>query len=333
MTDQQLERKRLIHEIRNIQQFDFEKVALRLFRYQSNHCSVYQDYLKLLKKQPESISSLKEIPFLPIELFKKHTIKSGVWQETDIFLSSGTTGQVPSRHHVFSVEWYQELALKSFETIYGPINQFSILALLPNYLERKGSSLVNMVDYFIQQSDRPGGFFLYDLNTLLLQLEANKKSHIPTLLIGVSFALLDLAEQYSLSLEQDIIVMETGGMKGRRKELTRKELHQLLQNSFGVSSIHSEYGMTELFSQAYAPQNGRFYPAPTMKIQISNITDPFDYLDFGKRGLINVVDLANLDTISFIATQDLGVLYPDHSFEVLGRLDHSEIRGCNLMVA
>ncbi len=327
------ERLHLIHQIQNVQQIGFEKVALQVFQYQAQYCSLYRQFLNLLRKHPKNISCLSDIPFLPIELFKSHTIKSGDWQETDIFLSSGTTGQTPSRHHVRSMKWYQEGTLKTFQQIYGSVDQFCILALLPSYLERSGSSLVAMVDYFIRESKyQQSGFHLDNFAFLNRILQDNKSHQIPTLLIGVSFALLDFAEQYPNPLGEHTIVMETGGMKGRRKEMTRPELHQQLKQAFGVKSIHSEYGMTELFAQAYAPKDGIFHPASTMQVRIHSITDPFDALGYQKRGLINIIDLANLDTISFIGTQDIGIQYPDGSFEVLGRLDHSEIRGCNLMV-
>ena len=249
------------------------------------------------------------------------------------FFSSGTTGQIPSQHLVKSLDWYHYISTYGFEQQYGSLKDYCILGLLPSYLERPGASLVSMVDAFIKASKyEESGFFLDQFSDLYQSLLMCREKGIPTILWGVSFALLDFMEAYSIAFPE-LIIMETGGMKGRRKEMTRQELHQTLKQAFQVAHIHSEYGMTELLSQAYAPKNGRFLPTSAMKIAITDPTDPFTFLAVGKRGLINIIDLANLDTISFIATQDIGCTYDDGSFEVLGRHDASEVRGCNLMIA
>lgn len=325
-------RSYLLPKIENIQKHNFDEVALEVFQFQATYNPLYKSYLDLISCKPTEISALSQIPFLPIQLFKKYTIQTGKWSAEQVFSSSGTTGQNTSFHHLRSKEWYQKMATKAFQHFYGLPKDYCFLGLLPAYLERQGSSLIYMVQEFIQLSKyNESGFFLYNIESLLEIVEKCQKRQIPTILIGVSFALLDLAEQYAPELE-GLIVMETGGMKGRRKELTRKELHGQLQNAFGLDMIHSEYGMTELFSQAYSKGKGIFYPSPTMKILAHEVTDPFAVQKFGKTGVLQVVDLANVDTISFIATEDLTKVYEDGSFEVLGRLDASDIRGCNLLI-
>ncbi|MEL7248558.1 MAG: acyl transferase [Bacteroidota bacterium] len=329
-----MKRSVLQERIKTLKDQDFEDLALAAFRLQANQNLVYRQYLDLLGVKQTEVSRLSDIPFLPIQLFKQHHIQTGDWEPQQVFSSSATTGSVSSKHWVRDLEWYRHNARKGFEHFYGPLDQFTILALLPSYLERSGSSLILMAEDFIQQSDpERGGFYLYEQEALLQQIE--KVSHETDkriLLLGVSFALLDLAETYPQALPPDTIVMETGGMKGRRKELTRSELHQTIKTAFQLTDIHSEYGMTELFSQAYSQGNGVFYPAPSMRVYTREITDPLCLRKDAKTGVLNIIDLANLDTISFIATEDLGKVYPDESFEVLGRLDASEIRGCNLMV-
>ena len=326
------ERKNLINRIKFVKDSEFDSLALDIFSFQSRYCHLYRQYLDLLGKHPDRIYGLEEIPFLPIQLFKNHQIQTGQWSPEKIFLSSGTTGQTPSKHFIKSLDWYHFHSLKAFENIYGSVRQYSILALLPSYLERSGSSLVYMVEHFMKASGHQNNnFFLQDHLTLKKTLLEHEANGVPTLLIGVSFALLDFAETHAIPLNHTII-METGGMKGKRAELTRSALHRNLKSAFQVDHIHSEYGMTELLSQAYAPQGGRFIPAPTMRTQIHALTDPFEVLDPGKRGTLSIIDLANLDSISFIATQDIGVLHSDRTFEVLGRVDQSEIRGCNLMI-
>ena len=326
-------RDKLITEITNISSDSFDAVALQLFRFQAEHNSVYKQFISLLSINPLDVKSVNEIPFLPISLFKRHKIKTGKWTEEEIFSSSGTTGQISSRHHVKSSSWYKNNSKKGFEQQYGQVCDYCILALLPAYLERKGSSLVSMAQHFIELSKyEESGFFLFDHEILASTLKRCIEKAIPTLLIGVSFGLLDFVEKYPMDLK-NVIVMETGGMKGRRKEITRFELHEILKNGFQVSNIHSEYGMTELFSQAYSQSNGIFYPSPTMRILTREITDPLKNEKINRPGAINIIDLANIDSCAFIATDDLGRYFEDGSFEVLGRLDSSDIRGCNLMVS
>ncbi len=327
------ERSRLVKKIANLTSSDFEAVALEVFRYQSRYNAIYRKYLNALNKQRSDVQGLTDIPFLPIELFKGHTIKTGLWPERTYFTSSGTTGQQTSKHYVRDLAWYRRHARRGFSTFYGEVADYCILALLPSYLERSGSSLVFMVNEFIKASKWPqSGFFLDDHDELVCRLKDSTARNLPTLLLGVSFALLDLAEKYSMDL-RGCIIMETGGMKGRRKEIIRQEMHYTLSKAFNVSTIHSEYGMTELLSQAYSQAGGVFYPSPTMRILVRDMTDPFHWMPTGRTGAINVVDLANLDTISFIATDDLGRRYDDLGFEVLGRLDNSDLRGCNMLVS
>lgn len=325
-------RTKLLKRISTVTPADFPALALDVFRYQAVHNSIYARYLELLHCAPASVSQMTEIPHLPIALFKKYQLQSGNWAPSRTFTSSGTTGDATSQHPLRNEEWYRQNARRAFELVYGPLKNRAVLALLPAYLERTGSSLVFMADDFIHQSGHTdSGFFLDDLPALSQKLADLKDQEIPTLLIGVSFALLDLAEGFDQNLGNTII-METGGMKGRRKEMTRQELHHTLSEAFGVGHIHSEYGMTELLSQAYAPKNGVFHPAPTLRAAAREITDPFATVGPGKTGALNLVDLANLDTISFIATDDLGRIQEDGTFEVLGRMDASDVRGCNLLV-
>ena len=306
--------------------------TLQVFNYQALYNPLYAKYLDLLGVKPSSVQTPDRIPFLPIELFKSYQIQTGTWEPQHIFSSSGTTGQTPSQHLLRDAEWYKIQARRAFNLFYGPLHSYTILALLPSYLERNGSSLVFMAEDFIQQSGHTlSGFYLHDLKTLRDTLRICQNEGMPVILLGVSFALLDLAEEFPMPMKNTII-METGGMKGRREEITRETLHQILQKAFEVPYIHSEYGMTELLSQAYSKGDGRFQPGSAMKISIREVTDPLSIRPIGQTGGINITDLANLDTISFIATEDLGRLHDDGSFEVLGRMDQSEIRGCNLMV-
>jgi hypothetical protein len=286
----------------------------------------------LLKVRADKIQRISEIPFLPISFFKSHTLQSGSWLPETEFSSSATTGQIPSRHLVRSLDFYLENTRHGFARFYGNPADWCILALLPSYLERTGSSLVAMADDWINRSKYPqSGFFLHDFEALAARIRFCQAQNIPTLLLGVSFALLDFAADYPMNL-QGLTVMETGGMKGRRREITRAELHETLKIAFNLEQIHSEYGMTELLSQAYLSQGERFYPAPTMQVHTAEINDPFAWVPFGRPGVLNIIDLANVDTLSFIATEDLGRVYADGSFEVIGRLDVAERRGCNLMV-
>ncbi len=319
-------------KIESISAESFEATALEVFQLQARENPLYREFLRLIRRRPENVKSLVDIPFLPIRFFKTHDIRTGQWQPQLTFASSGTTGATTSRHPVRDLSWYEYHARRGFAQFYGDPQDYCILALLPAYLERWGSSLVYMADYFIRQSRDPrSGFFLNNIQELLKVLQSCQKEGTPTILLGVSFALLDLAEQHRADL-QGVIIMETGGMKGRRREMTREELHAQLTQAFGQSHIHSEYGMTELLSQAYSQGQGLFYPAPTMRVQTRDITDPFSVQPPGRSGALNLIDLANIDTISFIATDDLGRVYADGGFEVLGRMDGSDVRGCNLML-
>ena len=311
----------------------FRAAALEVFHFQAEHCFVYRDYLAALKVDPLQIYKAEEIPFLPIEFFKTHTVLAEGKKAEMIFESSGTTGSSPSRHHVADAGLYRESFLRSFYNFHGSPEQLCILALLPSYLEREASSLVYMMDHLIRWSKHPdSGFYLDQLEELSAILQKRNNDGHPTLLAGVSFALLDLAEQHPMDLWNHIRIMETGGMKGRRREMVRSELHQRLKDAFDLDAVHSEYGMTELLSQAYSPGEGLFFSPPWMKILIRDPNDPLTLLPLGRSGGINIIDLANVFSCSFIATGDLGKVHEDDSFEVLGRYDHSDIRGCNLLI-
>jgi phenylacetate-coenzyme A ligase PaaK-like adenylate-forming protein len=310
----------------------FEKMALKVFRFQYDNNTVYQEFCDLVKRDKSNVKALTDIPFLPIQFFKSHAILSSQEPVAITFTSSGTTGMTTSKHLVTNLNFYKQSFRTAFSQFYGSIENYVILALLPSYLEREGSSLIYMVEDLIAKTNHPeSGFYLHNYDDLICKLEELETSGQNVLLIGVTYALLDLIEKQSFHLKNTII-METGGMKGKRKELIREELHQLLCNGFGVSSIHSEYGMTELLSQAYSFGNGLFECPPWMSVLIRDPEDALTYVSDGKTGGINVIDLANINSCSFIATQDLGKKYPNHSFEVLGRFDASDIRGCNLMV-
>lgn len=319
-------------QIFNIQTpFDFEKAALAVFSYQHEHVSVYRKFCELLNVDVATVSKIEQIPFLPIAFFKSHVILSEEKKTQILFESSGTTGSITSKHHVSELSLYEKSFLKGFERVYGSPRNLNILALLPSYLEREGSSLVYMVDRLIKETKSEySGFYLNETETLIEKLHLLEKSDKKTLLIGVSYALLDLIETQKFQLKNTII-METGGMKGRRREMVKEELHASLRDGFGVSHIHSEYGMTELLSQAYSTKHGDFTCPPWMKVLTRDTEDALT-LSTNKTGGINVIDLANLYSCSFIATQDLGKLNPDGSFKILGRFDSSDIRGCNLMV-
>lgn len=310
----------------------FNEVALTIFRHQAVYCTVYKDYIQNLKIDLSSIKHYTQIPFLPIGFFKSHKVSSTADEPQIVFSSSGTTGQITSKHFVSDVKIYEESYNKAFEHFYGKPNDICILALLPSYLEREGSSLIYMVDDLLKQSKNPqSGYFLHDLEKLyskLLTLKANKQR---TILIGVTYALLDFVEQFQIEFPE-LIVMETGGMKGKRKEMVREELHEILYAGFGVNNIHSEYGMTELLSQGYSYGQGIFNCPPWMKILLRDTSDPLSLVQGKQSGGINVIDLANINSCSFIATQDLGKTYDNGSFEVLGRFDNADIRGCNLLV-
>ncbi|MFD0941927.1 LuxE/PaaK family acyltransferase [Pedobacter boryungensis] len=310
----------------------FNEVALRVFQYQEKNCEVYHNYLHHLKIDLSSINNYRKIPFLPISFFKTHAVSSSKLNPEIIFSSSGTTGQITSKHLVSDVNIYKQSFKRAFEQFYGNPKEICILALLPSYLEREGSSLIYMVDDLLKQSEHTqSGYFLHNLDQLFATLSELKESGQKTILIGVTYALLDFVEQFKIDFPE-LIVMETGGMKGKRKEMVREELHEVLYEGFGVNHIHSEYGMTELLSQAYSYGQGIFNCPPWMKILLRDTSDPLSLIENKQSGGINVIDLANINSCSFIATQDLGKFHPDESFEVLGRFDNADIRGCNLLV-
>jgi len=317
----------------NIQnQSDFKTCALQVFRHQFKNNAVYRSFCDLLYIHSSDVKEVEEIPFLPIQFFKSHAVLSSTQAVKETFTSSGTTGSSISKHMVTDVSWYTKSYTKGFEHFYGPIEDFTVLGLLPNYLERDGSSLIYMVDDFIKKSNNlASGFYLNNLTELSKTLIELDKKGEKVLLIGVAFALLDLIESQQFKL-QNTIIMETGGMKGRRKEIIRNELHEILCAGFGVSKIYSEYGMTELLSQGYSSGDGVFDCPPWMKILARDTEDALTMVGANKTGGLNVIDLANYNSCSFIATQDLGKVDNNGRFEVLGRFDHSDIRGCNLMV-
>jgi len=312
---------------------EFQDIALRIFRFQAENNAVYKEYLFHLGIKTAEISKIHQIPFLPIEFFKTHQIICNERNVEKTFSSSGTTGQLRSNHYVSDISVYEKSFLEGFKLFYGTPEDYCIIALLPSYLENESSSLVYMADYLIKKSkNKFSGFYLNSLDELPLKLKTLESLNQKTILLGVSYALLDLAERFPAKLSHTVI-METGGMKGRRKELTKKELHQALCLGLGVNTVHSEYGMTELLSQAYSKADGKFFTPPWMKVLIRDTYDPFTFLESGKSGGINIIDLANIYSCSFIETKDLGKINPDGSFEVLGRFDYSDIRGCNLLVA
>lgn len=313
-------------------QKQFEKAALKVFRFQYENNLVYREFCDFLKTDVQKVKSLEQIPFLPIQFFKSHSVVSSINVAEETFTSSGTTGMVTSKHFVTDVSIYEESYQKGFSQFYGNIEDYVVLALLPSYLEREGSSLIYMVKDLIQMTNNPeSGFYLHNHDELIEKLIRLDQSGQNVILIGVTYALLDLIEKHPFQL-QNTIIMETGGMKGMRKEMIREELHEQLCQGFGVKAIHSEYGMTELLSQAYSLGNGVFECPSWMQILVRDTEDALTYVSEGKTGGINVIDLANINSCSFIATQDLGKKNPNNSFEVLGRFDNSDIRGCNLMV-
>ena len=307
-----------------------EDLALRLFRHQFQHNPVYNEWCSALRVKTSEVTSARRIPFLPISFFKTHQVITGAFLPEKVFTSSGTTQTVSSEHYVKEAAWYQQSFMSAFELLYGDIKNLCIIGLLPSYLERQGSSLVYMVDELIRRSQHPqSGFYLYDTGKLKQTLQALEEAKQPTLLIGVTFALLDFAAAYPMPLHHTTI-METGGMKGRKEELTRQEVHHILQTAFGVVAVHSEYGMTELLSQAYSAGDGIYRCPPWMKIFVRDEDDPLLVTDSGK-GLLNIIDLANKDSCAFIATDDVGIVHEDGSFEVMGRRDNSDLRGCSLL--
>ena len=309
----------------------FVSLAIEVFQFQYENVQVYRNFCDLLHCEPSKIKTLEEIPFLPIQFFKTHSIIAKGIEPEIIFTSSGTTGMTNSKHLVGDLNIYEESFIKVFKRSYGDPSDYAILALLPSYLEREGSSLIYMVENLILNSQNPhSGFYLYEMDSLIEKLDFLERKGQKSLLLGVSYALLDLIEKKYFKLEHTI-VMETGGMKGRRKEMIKEELHEVLKSRFGVEKIHSEYGMTELLTQAYSKGDGIFSCPPWMKVLTRDPEDAQTYV-MQKTGGINVVDLANLNSCSFIATQDLGKVETDGTFEIIGRFDASDVRGCNLMV-
>ncbi|MEZ2413414.1 acyl transferase [Muriicola sp. E247] len=319
-----------IFTIKNKQEFD--ATAISVFQYQYLNNPVYREFCRHVGKDPGVINTPSDIPFLPIEFFRKKQLSCSFARPEIVFTSSGTTSSLPSTHLITDLNLYKQSFRKGFELFYGDPKDYCILALLPSYLERSGSSLVYMVQDLIKLGSHPqSGFYLKNLPTLANHLRKLDDESTKTLLIGVSFALLDLAEQHPMELKNTII-METGGMKGQRKELIREDLHRHIRQAFGLKSVHSEYGMTELLSQAYSKGEGVFYSPPWMEVFIRDTEDPLSLMEAGRTGGVNIIDLANLYSCSFIATQDLGRLCPGGGFEILGRFDNADIRGCNLMV-
>ncbi|MFN0032028.1 MAG: acyl transferase [Flavobacteriales bacterium] len=320
-----------IDEILHMDVARFEEYALQVFHHQAIHCPIYAQYIKAISKAAISVNNLEEIPFLPIEFFKSHRIVTGIYEAETAFTSSGTTGSNHAVHHMKSLAAYEQVFTRIFETNYGSLADYCVAALLPSYLERTGSSLVFMANHFISKTTENGsGFFLYNHAELAALLTRCEKRGQKALLLGVTFALLDFAENQPMPLK-NTLVMETGGMKGRREELTRQQVHEILGEAFNLKQVHSEYGMTELMSQAYSQGEGVFQCPSWMRLLVRETTDPLSISSSGK-GCLNVIDLANLHSCSFIATQDLGHVLPDGRFEVLGRMDHTEARGCNLML-
>jgi len=319
-----------IFSIQNDEQFS--QLALEIFKHQAANCTVYAEYILHLKINIDEVKDVTQIPFLPISFFKTHSVLSNKNPIQIAFSSSGTTGMIQSSHQVTNVKLYEQSYLQAFHQFYGAIEEYCFLALLPSYQQRAGSSLIYMVNDLIEKSKNPqSGYFLYNHDELFETLKDLKAKNQKTVLIGVTYALLDFIEQYEINFP-NLIVMETGGMKGKRKEMVREELHEQLTKGFGIKAIHSEYGMTELLSQAYSLGAGIFNCPNWMQVLIRDTNDPLSLIPQGGTGGINVIDLANVNSCSFIATQDLGKIYLDGSFEVLGRFDNADIRGCNLLV-
>lgn len=310
----------------------FQTLALEVFQFQYANNSLYQTYCQHLRIHPDKVKQIEQIPFLPVSFFRNFKVLTGQPNISTVFASSGTTGQATSHHHIADIQLYEHSFTKGFELFYGKPDQYCILALLPSYLERQQSSLVYMTEQLIRQSGHPdSGFYLYEHEKLYQKLIKLKATNQPTILLGVTYALLDMAAVFPIAFPE-LIVMETGGMKGRRREMVREEVHNLLCKGFGVAKIHSEYGMTELLSQAYSRGDGLFAGPPWMRVLIRDPNDPLSILSTGKSGGINLIDLANIDSCAFLALQDLGKMHPNGLFEVLGRFDYSQVRGCNLML-
>lgn len=322
-------------KLNTINNENFEDLVLEAFHFQAENNDIYKNFIKSLGRKPETVQSIYDIPFLPIEFFKTQKVKTGKWREETVFKSSGTTGATTSSHFVDELAYYADLVVQNFSIFYGPPEEYHILALLPSYLERENSSLVYMMKFLMEQSDSQfSGYYLYNYDDLLHKIEEIKAQNFgerKIMLIGITFALLEMIEKYSVSLPENSVVMETGGMKGRRRELIREELHDLLKSGFDLPVVHAEYGMTELLSQFYSLHDGKFLTPPWMKILTREINDPFSYTENSVGG-INIIDLANIHSCAFIETKDIGKCFPeDQTFEVLGRFDNSDIRGCNLL--
>lgn len=322
----------LSQRIISVNSLTFDDLALEIFRFQFDHNPTYRSFVQALGKQVSDINEVDDIPFLPIEFFKTKNVQTGEWNTETVFESSGTSQMQPSKHAVFNEEYYLKNCLNGFEEVYGNLEGYTILALLPSYLERGNSGLISMVNYFIKQSgNHKSGFFLNEWESLNDTLVSLRDQGRKVLLIGVTFGLLDFTEKFQMSFPE-LIVMETGGMKGRREEMIRSDVHAVLKEAFDIEKVHSEYGMTELFSQAYSHGEGIFFPSRTMKVISRDLNDPLAYPFKGRNGGLNVIDLANFMTCSFIETKDMGEVFEDGSFEVRGRIDNAELRGCNLMM-
>lgn len=312
---------------------EFEKLSLQIFQKQYAEISVYRSFVDALNISAQDVNKLEDIPFMPIEFFKDYKLLAENEKTELLFKSSGTTGMQRSQHFIKSAKVYEESFTKGFEYFYGSVSDYIFLALLPSYLENGDSSLVYMADHLIKDSkNKDSGFYLHDYSKIIEKLNQLKTSPKKVMLLGVSYALLDLVEIQTFDFPQ-LTIMETGGMKGRRKEMVREELHENISKGFGVEKIHSEYGMTELLSQAYSKGDGVFNCPPWMKIMIRDVNDPLYLLEEGKSGAINIIDLANIHSVSFLATQDLGKITAPNEFQILGRFDNSDIRGCNLLIA
>lgn len=327
------ERNWLKTKLDTMNETDLDYLVWEVYRFQLKYNAIYRDFAHSLYDDPFAINDIHKIPLLPVSAFKHWEVMTGRWKPSLCYSSSTTSGQNPSLHYIHNEEDYLKNTVRGFEQFYGSVSDYCFLALLPGYLERKGSSLIAMMSYFIQLSRfKESGFFLNEEEDLFRVLMDLKSRDIPVILLGVTFALIDFAERYRFDFP-GLIVMETGGMKGRRREMTRMEVHSFLQDRWKVDSIHSEYGMTEMMSQAYSQRNGHFKSPATMKVLIKEMTDPLSAEETDRQGIIGVIDLANIDTCAFLLTDDIGRVGSDGTFEILGRMDHSEIRGCNLMVS
>jgi hypothetical protein len=310
---------------------DFRELSLEIFAHQYHSNQTYKQWCELLGRNPQNTTNIEQIPFLPISFFRTHKVVSFSEEPKGFFMSSGTASSIRSKHWIRDYDIYERSFTKAFERFFGKADDYCFLAMLPNYQEQSNSSLIYMIDHLVKSShQKDSGFYPYDIDKVASLLHKNENEQIPTILFGVSYALLDLAEKHTFKLKHTT-VFETGGMKGRRKEISKRELHSILCNAFGTDSIASEYGMCELFSQAYAVSDGSFRCPPWLKVSIKETNDPFSECKQGKSGIINIIDLANIDSCSFIATEDLGRINTDGSFEVLGRADNSVVKGCNLM--